>query len=181
MKIALIVIMSLLLVYVLLSYPFSFRLKVHADAINLVCFYSLKINFIKLLCGKSSITSSTLVTQNTHDLILAPMKSSPMQKAFVKQLLPKIKISKAEVYFTGGVESNACTTALLCGSVQILSSILTSALISSSPLINIYQDIDTDFTKDALEISASCVLQLSLNDIFLAFIASVFSKKESKN
>lgn len=180
MKTALIVIMCLLTIYVLLSYPFSFRLKVHADAISMVCFYSLKINFVKLLCGKSSITGSTLVTQNTHDLILAPMKNSSMQKAFAVQLLPKIKISKVEIYFTGGVANDACATALFCGSVQILSSMLASALISADPLINIYQDIDTDFTNDALQLSASCVLQLSINDIIIAFIASLFNKKESK-
>ncbi len=176
MKTALIIIVCFFILYLLLAYPFSIKLKFHGDVLKMVCFYSLKVWLIKLLCGRAAIENSTLVVQNTNNMLYSASKDQQKQQQFLMAVAKKIEISRAEIYFTGGVDGDAFASALLCGSVQVASSAIISILITENPLVNIYQDIDINFKCDSLEISLDCKLNLSILDIILAKLSTIFAK-----
>lgn len=180
MKIYLVVFLCVLLLFVLLAYPIKAVAKVHINAINLKAFYSIKVLFIKLLCGTTYIEDNRLIIQNSHNF-LYNMKDTKKQMVITKNIVKRISVSKLQIYFCGGIKNNAYQTAIICGYAHGISSALISYLITKNNYINIYQDIDPQYNKDALDLTLKCVLEISLLDVFAALIDSKAKYKESQS
>lgn len=150
----------------------------HLNLIEFKSFYSLKVLFVKLLCGTTYIQNNKLIIQNTHNLISALAKNKQQQMVQIKGFISKITIAKMQIFFSAGVQNNAYQTAIICGYFYSISSALAGYLISKNNYINIYQDIDPQYNKDALEITIKSIVEISLLDVFLALISSKIKSKE---
>lgn len=177
MKIYLVVFLAVILFLVLLAYPIKAVAKVHVNLVNLKAFYCIKVLFIKILCGTTYIEDNRLIIQNSHNL-LYNMQNTPKQMIIIKNIVKRISVAKMQIYFCGGIKNNAYQTAILCGYMQAITSALFGFLITKNNYINIFQDIDPQYNKDALDITIKCVLEISMLDIIGALIVSVFSYKE---
>ena len=169
--------MCVLLLFVLLAYPIKAVAKVHINLVNLKAFYSIKVLFIKLLCGTTYIEENRLIIQNSHNL-LYNMKDTQKQMVIIKNIVKRISVSKLQIYFSGGIKNNAYQTAMLCGYAHAITSALFGFLITKNNYINIFQDIDPQYNKDALDITLKCILEISMLDVIGALIVSMFSYKE---
>ena len=54
----------------------------------------------------------------------------------------------------------------------------TSAHAEKNNCINIFQDIDPQYNKDALDVTVKCVIEISILEVLAALIVSLFSYKE---
>lgn len=168
MRIALVVFLVLILVYIVLALPFPIKFKCHVNGIKLLSFYSIKFWFFKVLCGKAYIEDNKFIMQNTHNHIYSNDKNAIKQQVFLKSIIKRISVHRAELYFTGGMQDDAYVSAMLCGYVQVISSALISVIITKNPFVNIFQDIDPTFNKDNLDFSAKILLEISILDILIA-------------
>lgn len=178
MKIYLVVFLAVLLLFVLLGYPFKVCAKVHINLIKFKAFYSLKVMFIKLLCGTTYIEDNNLIIQNTHNLIYNSQQNTKKQMLIMQNIAKRISVAKLQVYFSGGVKNNAYQTAMLCGYAYAITSAMLAYLITKNNCINIFQDIDPQYSSDALDITLKCVLEISMLDVIGALIVSAFKFKE---
>ena len=181
MKTCLVFLLCLLLLLVLIVLPFSVNINMHLNIIEQKCFYSIKLLFIKLLCGKTYIDDSRLIIQNTNNLIYNNQKDANKQITQIKSIAKKITISQVDIFFSAGVKDNAYATAMLCGYTYAISSALVAVLISKNPYINIFQDVDPNYNKDALDITLKCQIQISILKIIFALISANKKLKESNN
>ncbi len=181
MKAGLVAFLVGLLLFLLLAYPFKINFKLHINFINLKSFYSLKVLFIKLLCGTTYIEQNNLIIQNTHNLVYNSSKDAQKQMREMTNIAKKIEISKVQIFFTGGIEDNAYQTAMICGYMYAISSALISYIITTNPYVDIFQDIDPVYNKNALDLTAKCILKISILDILIALLESRKQFKENKD
>ncbi len=171
----------LIFIILILALPFKVKVKMHVNLINPQAYYSIKVAFLKLICGKAYIQSNKFIVQNTHNIFKTEGKMSKKEACIIKQIIKNINITRAEIYFTGGIKDDAYQTAMLCGNMYAISSAITAYLITNNNFINIYQDIDTDFNNDALDLSVSAIVELSILDIIFAVIIGSNKVKEKEN
>lgn len=181
MKQLLIGFLIFLLVLLLLALPFKIKVKFFGDAVNMACFYSIKVAFIKLFCGKAYIEDNKFIMQNTHNLFMQSSEISPKEIEIIKQIVSSLKITRTEFYFTGGIDNDAYSTAMLCGNVYASTSAVVAYLITKNPFINIYLDVDTSFNRSALDLAVSAIVEISILDIIFALIIALKKYKENQN
>ena len=177
MKICLVIFLCVLLFFILLAYPIKAVAKIHINLVDLKAFYSIKVLFVKLLCGTTYIEDNQLIIQNTHNLF-PPMKEPKKQLLIIENILKRISIDTCHLYFCGGIKDNAYQTAMVCGYIQAITVALFCVLITKNNCINIFQDIDPQYNKDALDVTVKCVIEISILDVLAALIVSLFSYKE---
>ncbi len=177
MKTCLIVFLSIILFVILITYPFKFVVKFHINILTKQAFYSIKVAFIKLLCGTTYIEDGQLIIQNSHNLIYTT-QNKEFQTQLLKCILPQINVTKLQLFFSGGISSDAYQTAMLCGYIYSISSAIFSYFITKNNFINIFQDIDPQYGKDALDITAKAIIEFSLLDIIVCAIKATSQYKE---
>lgn len=163
-----------------MTYPFKISVKFHINAITKQAFYSIKVAFIKLLCGTTYIEDNHLIIQNSHNLIYTT-QNKDFQTQLLKCILPQISVAKLQLYFCGGIASDAYKTAMLCGYIYSITSAIFTYFITKNNFINIFQDIDPQYGKDALDITAKAIIEFSLLDVIVSIIKANKKYKEILN
>lgn len=117
MRNLLIVFFAFMLLILIMVFPAKARMMAHFNLLKLKGYYSIKILFIKILCGMVYVQGGKVYVSNLADAITGSY-SSPFMKKLAKKLLEKIDIKKMEIFFTGGSKENSFTSAMICGSVS---------------------------------------------------------------
>lgn len=178
MKAILIVLGVLLLILAIIVFPFRARFQGHFNLFSGICIYSIKIVFIKLLVGRCKVSfADGLKIENMVNNMPKDPKHPHLMDMFASQVLKRIEISKFDFYFTFGESENASTTALVCGSIKILSAMLISYILNNNKNADIFQDINPSYTSNEFELTMQVSVKLSLLDVLLSFISA---KKEYK-
>lgn len=165
---------------IIATYPFKISLKLHINFVTKQSFYSIKVVFIKLLCGTTYIEDNRLVIQNSDNLIYTT-GNQKKQMEQIKQLVKKIVPAKLQIYFSGGIQNDAYQTAMLCGYIYAITSSIFTFCISKNNFINIFQDIDPQYNSNALDVTTKCILQISLLDVIVSLVVGNKKYKEKMN
>ena len=174
-------IIAAIFILFVLTKKIKINFKFHVNLINLKSYYSAKVLFIKVLCGTTYIEDDNLIIQNTHNMIYSSEKDSDKQMIALMNITKKIIPSTTQIYFCGGIESNAYQTAMLCGFVNSISSIIIALLINSNPDITVFQDIDPIYESNALDLTIKCILKIRLLDVLVALMESAKQYKEKQD
>lgn len=177
MKTCLIVFFTIILIILLITYPLKIVVKFHINVLTQRAFYSIKFIFVKLLCGTAYIQNKRLIIQNSHNLIYNT-QNKEFQTQLLKCILPKIDITKLQIYFSGGIANNAYQTAMICGYMYSITSAIFSYFITKNNFINVFQDIDPQYGKDCLDITTKAIVQFSLLDVIIAMLGATKKYKE---
>ena len=168
--------------FLLFVFPMNIKLKFHIDAVKGKMFYSIKILGIKILIGTIFYHDGKIVVQNTNNLILMGDKEVRKKESlFIFQVIKQITISRLELYFDGGLESQPFVSSLVSGYIYSLFCGISAYIITRHPLSHINIKVNPTFNSTMLELSALSLLEISLLDIVVAKIKSQKQYKELKN
>lgn len=151
-----------------MAFPFKTRVITHINLLNAKGFYNLKVMRIKLLTGRFFIDKNDGFTvENSADLISSNY-NKPFVKSLAKKLLEQIDVKKVELYFTGGLKNDSYITAMVSGIVSSTTEMMFSYLSEKYEDVKLYEDIETTFNDDNLEITFSVVVSVSLIKILIS-------------
>lgn len=179
MKTILIIVTIILVLFLLIIFPFRVRFQGHVNLLANICVYSAKILFVPLLVGRCKVTiKDGLVFENAINKLANDEKHPHLMDIYTEQIIKRLVISKLDLYFTFGDSADAGVTAMVCGTMQTLSSILISVVLNRNKYASITQDIAPSYTEDVFELTAQLSLKISLLDVFKSYF---IAKKVYKN
>lgn len=177
-----VIIASILLVYFLFVFKLNIKIKLHLNLTNLSAYYSIKILFIKLLCGRTLIENNNLIIQNTHNLILKNDKEYKIKQGlFIKQLVKHISVPKIELFFDFGTQNDAYLSSMVCGQIQILFGSICAYILAKNKMAHTLESVSPKYNQDVCEFSTKCILAISLYEIIKSKIIANKQHKENLN
>ncbi len=180
MRNLLIVFFVLVLILLIMIFPIKSRMMAHFNLLKMKGYYSIKILFVKILCGMIYIDAGKVYISNLADAISSSY-SSPFMKKFATKLLGKMDIKKIELFFTGGFAENSFSSAIVCGSVSSIVYTAYSYLSQKYDNVKLYNDIKPTFGQDNLELTFDIVVSISFMQVLSAiFGAAIETKKERR-
>ena len=159
------------LLFCIIFFPFKSRIMAHFDFVEVRSFYCVKVWRLKLLCGEVFYRNLKVNVNNTKNIFKKSYKKKNF-KHFTKNIFKEIKLTKMEMYFVGGSQTNAMTSAMLCGAVKSVIESFYSFLNARYCGVILYEDVDPLFTQNGFEITVDSVFQISIFQIFIAWIRS---------
>ena len=184
MRNLLIVFLVLTLIFMLLFCPFKIRLMSHFNMLKKKGFYSLKVLKIKLLCGRAYLNKNNqLVVENSIN-IMKSHKSKDFILTFAKNFVSKINVKKIEIFFTGGMQNDSYSSAILCGVMSASVETLYSVLSQKYDNVHLYEDIPPTFNTGSFELTLDVVIQINLVGLMVSLVKASLSGdkfKEMKN
>ncbi len=177
MKLIMLVVFIFLLIFLFLIIPFKVKFGAHLNVIENKGFYSLKVAFIKLLCGRMRVSDGKLEFENNNDLLFKNNSDEEyLNKVFTK-ILSKINVSNMELFIQFGNKYNAANTAIVCGSFQSI--FCTIYVMLKTRYKGMYQflDIDPNYNKDAFEITINAGFTISVLKVIQCLIKAKLELK----
>ena len=159
------------LIFCIIFFPFKSRFMAHFDLMELKLFYSAKIWRIKILCGETYYCNLKININNSKNIFKRSYKKKNF-KTFTKNIIRKIRFTKFETYFTGGNKTDALFSAMICGSASTIIESFYAFLFTKYDGIELYKDIDPTFTENAFKLTLDSVFQISIFQIFVAWLFS---------
>lgn len=176
MRNLLIVFFTIILFLLIIVLPIKTRFMAHFNLLAMKGFYSIKVLFFRILCGKIYIEGGKVKVSNLADAISGSY-TSPFMQAFAKKLLSKLDIKKMEIFFTGGFAENSFSSAMVCGSVSSMVRTLYSVLSQRYENVKLYENVSTTFGENNLELTFDIVITLSIFQIISSAVSAIFAKK----
>ena len=164
----------------ILVFPFKTRLMGHFNLVEMIGFYSIKVMKIKLVYGKISFNDGEIVVQNSVNIINKKLNKNFLKQLYIK-ILRRIEVEKVEIFFTGGIAENSFSSAMICGGVSSLTKSVYSYLSQKYFGVKLYEDIDTNFNKNGMELTFDIVISISFLSLIIAMIDALKMVKETKN
>ena len=175
----LIVFFVLVLIMLVMVFPFKVRFMAHFNLLKMKGFYSIKILFFKILCGMVYTANGKIYVSNIADAI-TPRYTSPFMKIFVRDLIKRLNVKKIEIFFTGGFAGDSFSSALLCGSVTSFVQTFYSYLTQRYEDVKLYEDVAPTFNKDNLEATIDMVVSISLIQILISVFKTALKTRKAK-
>lgn len=167
-----------LLVVLVLVFPLRARFAGHINVLNNICIYSLKVLFIRLLVGRARVKFPRgIVTENVTDNLPKDEKHPHLMDMWTNQILKKLTINKADLFFNFGASTSAQTTALVCGTVQSISAVVAGLVLNRNPNADVFEHIKPEFEGDECTLTIQLSVSVSILSLILAFL---MAKKEYK-
>ena len=183
MRDILIVFFIISFIFLILITPFKIRTMVHFNLFEKKCFYCVKVWIIKLLCGKSVLENSEIKVTNQNTFI-TDKYDSKLIKMFSLEVLSKLDVKKVEMFFTGGINEDSFSSAMMCGSILSIIEVIYGVLSLKYINVKMYKDITPTFDEDNFEFTGDIVVSISLIKLAMTML-SVKNKykklKECKN
>ena len=170
----------LLFVVALILYPFKIKAVMHVNVFEDLAFLAVKVFDFKLFCARFTITKEGKLDIDKFKKKKKKKKDPLLLYSYFTCLAKLLNIKKFELYFTSGFKNNAYHSAMLCGYVNVFSSIVCGLLLNKYKHIKIYSDIGADFENNRLELSGMVVVCFSLLDMLISVICAYkcyFQKK----
>lgn len=171
----------LLFVLLIIVIPINFKAKVVYDVLNnkgKLQFKIFKLNIFKstFKIEKCYIELTTLKNKK----ILAPIETGEsgvnIQTDFILILIKKLRIQHGTIYVNFGAKSDAFATAMIVGSIKVLTSCFGTILKSKKSNSKITNKIYPSFCKDELVFCLKASVKISILQVFNAYIKSVIGK-----
>lgn len=184
MRNLLIVFLSLTLFLMILLFPFKIRFMTHINLLKKKAFYSLKILGIKLLCGRAYIDEDNKFVVENSINIIKNNSNKDFILSFSKNFLSRMNVKKLELFFTGGLDNDSYSSAILCGVMSASVETLYSVLSLKYDHVRLYEDIKPTFNSTSFELTVDVVVSISLFSLVISLIKASLSSdkfKEMKN
>ena len=177
MKVAFIVILIILVIFLVMIFPLRARLQLLFNLLDGFSVYSIKVLFIKILLGRSKLTIKGLKTENAVNKLYSDKNDPKATNKFNFKLLKRVKANKINAILTFGA-INPSLTALISGAGLSLLSAFNGVVLDKSPNCRIFVAISPRFYENVCELVLQVSLSLSLMQLLISFIEL---KKENKN
>lgn len=161
MRNVLIVFFIIALIFLIMITPFKTRFMGHLNMIELKCFYSLKVWFVKILSGMI-ISENGKIEMKNEETFLTGSYNEDFVKQLTKGILKEIDVKKVELFFIGGFKENSFSSAIMCGSVLSVIESLYGYLSLKFDNVKMYKDVKPTFDEDNLELTMDIVVSVSL-------------------
>lgn len=184
MRNLLIVFLILTLFLMIILFPFKIRFMMHLNLLKKKGFYSLKILGIRLLCGQIYLDKDNKIVVENSINIIKQESNKDFIIAFMKQFSNKMDVRKIEMFFTGGLENDSYTSALLCGTISAGVETFYSVLSQKYENVKLYEDITPTFNDNSFELTLDVVVKISLFSLIVSIIKAALANnkfKEMKN
>lgn len=177
MKSILIVFFIVVLIMLIMFFPFKVRMMSHTNLIELNCFYCFKLWRLKFLCGMAKLDKKgEIEVENSNNLF-----DGDIDKLFAKKLvivlMEKINVKKIELFFSGGFVEDSYTSALVCGGVTSIVKSLYGYFSQRYDNVKMYEEITPTFHETNLELTFDIVISVSIAQV----LSSVFKANKQKN
>lgn len=181
MRWIIIVLLIFVAIILILKYPVPIKIKIFINLYDMKAYYSIKVAWIKLLCGKTEIDEKQLSVQNTND-ILAKIddKKRKQEGLFVNEILKKIQIGKLEMYFNFGISTAQDISAIICGLTSIVMGMISAKAINKNKTAKVLQNVTLE-NQDILEATIYSTLTISVDEIVSCKIIANKKHKELSN
>ena len=103
MKWIILVVFILLLIFLLLCIPFNVAFGAHLNVVENKGFYSLKVLFIKILCGRMRIREGKLEFENNNDLLFTANSNEDFINKIFINILKVIKVKTNKTITIKGI------------------------------------------------------------------------------
>ena len=162
----------------MLLLPVKTTLKLHLNLLSNKGFYSVKVFFIKLLCGRAQLSDGVIEYENTNDMFFNSNMDNRHLNLLLLELAKRINLNDFEIFLTFGVQQNAYITALVCGGVSGVLSAIVSFLRLKYKNMNQILDIDPNYKKDAFELTSTVTISINLLNVIIAWFKAKAKFKE---
>lgn len=169
MKSLLIVFFIVVLIFMIMLFPFKVRVATHINLLEYKAFYCFKVWRLKFLCGKAEIDSGKISVQNSNNMFAKDIDKD-FAKELAKETLARLDVKKMEIFFTGGFEENSYASAMVCGTMTSLVRSAYSVLSQQYENVKLYEDIVPTFAESNLELTFDVVVRLSLFQIIISLL-----------
>lgn len=185
MKSYILVFAIIMLIFLVLIYPFRIRISLHLDFFRLVGFVSVKAYFLKLFSGKLIVDDQNKIKLVQEKKKNKKSKPTYLLNIYFTSLLKRLTVKDFEWYFSCGSDTDANFVSLICGYVLAFDAVFSGILLNRYKHVEIFNDVDPSFEKDSLEISTKIIVCFSIFDVlwslFVAYKEYFKIMKESKN
>lgn len=162
-----------------LLFPFKVSVKAHLNVLSNRGFFCVKMAFLTLICGRLRLSSDLRLEFESQKTVFdVNKKLSKRAAVFLEILLKKIDVMFLDFFFEGGKKDDAFTTALICGSFQVLSSSFFSIMKTKNTSATFRKNVLINFQKDTFALSLDTAIAVSLFDVLSSFVRS--GKKKYK-
>lgn len=180
MKTLLIVFFIAILILMLFLFPFKIRMAGHLNLIEMKVFYCFKILFFKLLCGMAEVDGFGKIQYKNSNNIFDEDIDKDFAGSFAREILSELNVKKIELFFTGGLEEDSYSSALICGSVTSIVYGLYGYLSQQYKDVKLYEDITPTFEENNLELTFDVVISVSMLQIIRSIIVAKIKTKKLK-
>lgn len=171
----------ILFIILLVIIPINLKAKVVYDVLKNQGKIQLKIFKLTLFYVTFTIEKGFLeLTTTKNKKILVPIQSDTsgtnIQTDFILIVLKKIRIQHGTVYVNFGAKSDAFLTAMIVGTIKVLTSTLGTILKSKKTNSKLTNKIYADFSNDKLKICLKASIKISILQVFDAYLKSLVGK-----
>jgi len=162
----------ILFVVCLLFLPINIKLKLYVNFEDLKAYYSIKILFIKLLCGEIKIEDNKLVFCNIHNKIIKQNKEEQKKEGlFIRQIAKNINTHKLDLIFEFG-SNDASISALVCGYAQMIFSLVCSHVLVYSKYAHVFEGVVTNYKQQTCQFTMQLILGINIIKIIKSKIVA---------
>lgn len=171
----------ILFVILLVVIPINIKAKVVYDVLKNEGKIQLKLFKLTLFYVTFTIEKGFLeLTTKKNKKILVPIETGTggtnIQTDFILILLKKIRIQHGTIYVNFGAKSDAFLTAIIVGTVKVLTSSFGAILKSKKSKSKLTNKIYADFSKDKLKLCLKASIKISILQVFDAYLKSLVGK-----
>lgn len=170
-----------LFITLLVVIPINFKAKVVYDVLNNNGKLQFKIFKLNLFKVTFKIEKGYIeLTTKKNKKMLVPIETGEsginIQTDFILILIKKLRIQHGTIYVNFGAKTDAFATAMIVGSIKVLTSCFGAILKSKKSKSKITNKIYPSFSKDELLFCLKASVKISIIQVFNAYIKSVIGK-----
>lgn len=173
MSVFIIVFLSVLLFFLILSIPFKLTLAVFLSTDRKQLFYSLKFAFFNVFCGRLRLEDNREITAEIYRNFIF---KDPIDKRLVPFLLNelalRLDLRNIKVYFDVGKKDDAYLTSMSCGVLQSFITGILAIIITKFPYTQLKQGFKASFKKDTFKFTLVVDFYISILDVLIAILVS---------
>lgn len=153
-------------------FPFKLSAKAYIDIAKNGGFYCFRLLGFRILCGRMQIDKGKLRFENQGGRLQNDPNASTFLPIFVSQLYKNLDVVALDLYFEGGLDDNPDMSAVMCGSVETIVSIIFAYLKTKNDMGSFRKNIAFIPTSTECNFVLDGALAVSLFDIFKSLIAA---------
>lgn len=185
MKVLILIFFIIQLLICIITYPFKMKGAIHINVLENIGFAVIKVFNIRLFSGRFKMSQDGHLSMEKEKKNKKKKKNKTLLQHYFISLAKKVDVKKAELFFNGGREDDACFVSLVSGYINVLMSSLFAVLMNKYKTMKTFLSVEPDYNKNRMEITATGVISFCLLDMFLsvvhAFISYLKEKEIEKN
>ena len=169
MKVAVLILVMVVFVILVITYPFKFKGAVHINALENIGFAVIKVLNIRLFNGRFKVDTDGKFSFE-KEKNKKKKKNKTFKNHYFLSLSKRVDVKKAELFFNGGLEDDACLVSMACGYINVFVLSIFAVFMSKYKQMKTFVLVEPEYDKNRLELTASGVITFSLLDMFLSAV-----------